>query len=139
MEERADGVQGEILPGPRDIPGAPASLPRGSRTAGQAPVAMMDPEEAFGAEDVRQQRDRIEERREPRELESLAASVVDYRYEPFGNVVVTLSNGQVWRQTTGRKIRLRDANLPVEIERAFFGSYLMKIGDYPVLRVERVK
>jgi len=55
-----------------------------------------------------------------------------------GNLVVTLENGQVWRQTDSKRVRNRDQS-EARIYEAAFGSYKMKLDGGLAFRVERVK
>ena len=58
-----------------------------------------------------------------------------------GQFVVTLENGQVWRQTDSKDV-FYSAKRGVEeatIKSAALGSYMMKFDDGVLFRVERVK
>ncbi|MFQ5548796.1 MAG: hypothetical protein ACE5FV_10920 [Woeseia sp.] len=52
--------------------------------------------------------------------------------------VITLDNGQVWRQTDASRLRLAKDD-QVTIERAAFGSFrLKKVGRSTMMRVKRI-
>jgi hypothetical protein len=51
--------------------------------------------------------------------------------------VVTLANGQVWRQTDGKSLyRVRQGD-KVEIRRGTLGSYFLRVGNQPGVRAVR--
>ncbi|MDP3736383.1 MAG: hypothetical protein Q8R02_03280 [Hyphomonadaceae bacterium] len=50
----------------------------------------------------------------------------------------TMANGQIWKQVDTTRIKnLGDGPWTAEIRKASFGSYLLKIGNSPAVRVER--
>ena len=55
-----------------------------------------------------------------------------------GALIITLENGQVWRQTAGPSISPRDKKEAL-IYQASFGSYKMKLDGARAFRAERVK
>ena len=55
-----------------------------------------------------------------------------------GNLVITLENGQVWRQTDSKALR-NNGQTEAQIYEAAFGSYKMKLDGGIAFRVERVK
>lgn len=80
----------------------------------------------------------------PQEIDSITAGVTDYALNPFGKFIVTLDNGQIWKQSPadeGRPSFLRDpAANKVKIERGMIGSYILTINDgNRVFKVTRVK
>src|SRR5690606_2343880 len=101
----------------------------------------VDPE-AFGAEQVAARTGSGDERRDA-EQEILRARIVDFVELHRGRLVVTLDNGQMWRQldVDSRKVRLEEGEpVDVEIRRSGFGGYRMKIGDNRrILSVERIR
>lgn len=72
------------------------------------------------------------------ETETLQATVKAARNDAESRLVVTLDDGAVWRQVDseilGKPPKAGDA---VEIRKASMGSYLMKIGKQPAIRVRR--
>jgi hypothetical protein len=97
------------------------------------------PEAQFGAEllpkEVRQATG------QPQEADAISAALKSFSYTALGRVIVTLGNGQVWRQIDGdnAKFRAKQGDL-ITIARGLFGSYNMTVGDhnglYKVRRVE---
>lgn len=72
-------------------------------------------------------------------LESVTARIASLSADGQGMSLVTLDNGQTWRQLTGStKLALKVGN-EVTITRASFGSFLMSIPTGRPLRVRRVK
>ena len=55
-----------------------------------------------------------------------------------GNLVITLENGQIWRQTDSKALR-NNGQTEAQIYEAAFGSYKMKLDGSIAFRVERVK
>ncbi|WP_439634215.1 hypothetical protein [Glycocaulis sp.] len=55
------------------------------------------------------------------------------RADPYGKLVITLSDGQVWRQTDSRRLPVpRDTDgLTVEIERGALTSFFMRLSSHP--------
>jgi hypothetical protein len=55
----------------------------------------------------------------------------------YDRVLITLDNGQVWRQVDSSSLRLRVGDA-IEIERASFGSFMLqKTGSKRSMRVSR--
>jgi len=71
----------------------------------------------------------------------LTVAVTEFDETLTGELLVTLENGAIWEQIGGRKIRLSKRNWPdtVEIREASLGSYLMKVSNYPAIRVRRIR
>lgn len=72
------------------------------------------------------------------------APVASVDYNPFGKVVVTLENGQVWQQsdsTRVRRVRPRHMDgLTADITRGLFGSMTMELSHSgPAFKVERLR
>ena len=78
----------------------------------------------------------------PVPVEHVTAMVESFKFD-YGNFVVTLDNGQVWRQVaaTGDLVPLsRDNKDKVTIWRNSFGDYVLKINDsYTLYRVKRIR
>lgn len=65
----------------------------------------------------------------------LEATVAGVDRDPYGKLVVTLDNGQVWSQLDTRRLRLTSGDA-VRIEPAVAGSHLLeKLPDSPKMRV----
>jgi len=80
----------------------------------------------------------------PKEITSLAANVSEFGRTPSGRALFILDNGQVWRQIDGDTTDVGDPSsneqMKIAIEKAFFGSYALKIeGRTGLIKVRRVK
>lgn len=72
------------------------------------------------------------------ETESLQAVVKSARTDAEGRLVMTLEDGAVWRQIDQEVLgKPPKAGTAVEIRKAAMGSYRMKIGGQPAIRVRR--
>lgn len=72
------------------------------------------------------------------ETDTLQAVVKTARTDAQGGLVVTLEDGAVWRQIDDRTLgKVPKPGETVEIRKAAMGSYLMKIGSQPAIRVRR--
>ncbi len=148
----ADGLAGtpphlEGLLACRGIPEAGARLEcfdRESASLAVAPVAAspapaMPPEKAFGLPPLavaEAQASRIEQ---PASLESLTGRVVGLSLGENGRVVVTLDNGQVWRQLmAGEDLNLKLGDT-VRLTRGIVGSYFMKVPSGRTCKVNRLR
>lgn len=72
------------------------------------------------------------------DLERVTVAVSRISRDGFGDVVVTLENGQVWRQTDRGQVRYRDPEM-AEVRRAAMGSFMMRLDNGRLFRVERVR
>lgn len=72
------------------------------------------------------------------ELDRVQYAVSRISRDGFGDVIVTLENGQVWRQTDRGQVRFRDPEM-AEVRRAALGSYMMRLDEGRLFRVERVR
>jgi hypothetical protein len=86
----------------------------------------------------------VQATREREEIESISSAVTEVSYTPFGQFIVFLANGQVWRQLQGDADRARFRTNPkdntVTISRGAFGSYSLTLnGSDKVFKVTRVK
>ncbi|MCI4645857.1 MAG: hypothetical protein MRY64_13840, partial [Hyphomonadaceae bacterium] len=71
------------------------------------------------------------------QIDEITYAITDVDRDAYGKVIVTLENGQVWRQTdSGRTPRNPEAAL---IKRAALGSYMMKLDGSRAIRVRRVE
>jgi hypothetical protein len=105
-------------------------------------AAVVDLDE-FGAEQVARRQNTHVASRSDGDEETLHAEVVEFEYLSRDRLVVTLDNGQVWRQTEILSLALRlrdDEPMGVEIWRSGFGGYRLRAGDrQPVIKVERLR
>jgi len=66
--------------------------------------------------------------RSPDDRESVASTIVDFRLDRNGRLIMQLANGQIWRQVESLAVPIRldaDGNVGVEITRSGFGGYRM--------------
>ncbi|MCS6123876.1 hypothetical protein [Shewanella baltica] len=82
-------------------------------TAPQAPAANIVDD--FGMEAKRVQENTVDK---------IYLEVQSMTEDPYGAIKVTFTNGQVWKQTDGRKFNLKQGE-KVYIEKAALGSFLM--------------
>lgn len=82
-------------------------------TAPQAPAANIVDD--FGMEAKRVQENTVDK---------IYLEVQSITEDPYGAIKVTFTNGQVWKQTDGRKFNLKQGE-KVYIEKAALGSFLM--------------
>lgn len=75
------------------------------------------------------------------ELDSVTANVERITSGARGKVVVYLDDGAVWQQTDDKRVYVskRQTFKTAEVRRAAFGSYMMKLDDGVLFRVERIR
>lgn len=75
------------------------------------------------------------------ELKEVTAGVERVSSGPRGKVIVYLDTGAVWQQTDDKRVYVskRQTFETAEIRRAAFGSYMMKLDDGVLFRVERIR
>jgi hypothetical protein len=75
----------------------------------------------------------------------MRAKLVGLRFTNSGRYIITLDNGQVWRQIQGDSEELRlpsvtGAGVPIIIREALFGSHKLRTeASKRTIRVERIK
>jgi len=116
-----------------DTSTASAAVAGGTAQAG-APT--LHPEQKFGA--TGELKKRQEPTPEEPALEQLTSSVSAVRKTPAGELVVTLANGQVWRQVTPATMMLK-AGDSVTIKPRSMGSFWMTDPTGRGSRVKRIK
>ena len=99
-------------------------------------------ENEIGSEQVRVRTATQEERKA--DLESATGlRVAEYNIVPYERLVVTLENGQVWRQIKGDVQRIRvnlKRNQTVDINESGLGGYQLRLNEIRrTIRVERIK
>ena len=73
------------------------------------------------------------------QLERVEMTVEKVTKNPYGNITVTFTNGQVWKQTDTRRFKLK-SNQKVFIKKGALGSFLMGTdGRNTTIRVKRIK
>jgi hypothetical protein len=107
--------------------------------AGAAAVAapVLTPEQQFGAKGELKEKQQPKPA-EPPPLEKLASTVKSVRTGPSGEFIVTLENGQVWRQSMAAPMQLRVGDT-VTIKPMSFGSYWMTDATGRGSRVKRTQ
>ncbi|SHE77895.1 hypothetical protein SAMN04487965_0636 [Microbulbifer donghaiensis] len=71
--------------------------------------------------------------------ESIEATITQIDKAAHGKLLITLDNGQVWRQNDSGRVNWKSGDT-VTVERALFGSFLMKpVEGGRSLRVKRVR
>jgi hypothetical protein len=117
-----DSLTARTAPAPQ----AAASAAAPSTAARTAPprVAARAPAPGFGADSLpREQREAEEEEGE------MSATVAEVTRDPRGFALITLDNGQVWRQTEGLPSRVKQSSA-VTIKPGLLGSYFL-VSDSP--------
>ena len=110
------------------------------RIASGASQASEDSEDSFGAEDLAQLR--VEQDDTPK---TLRARLVGLSFTQAGRYIITLDNGQVWRQITGDTNNLRLPNatgdgVPIIIKKGLLGSHMLRpASSKRSIRVERIQ
>lgn len=103
-------------------------------------AATVEPE-GIGADQVLSQTKTREERDESLE-KAMGLAVAGYHHVPYERLVVTLDNGQVWRQIKGDTNRIRvslDRNQTVDISESPLGGYKLRLNEMRrTIRVERI-
>ncbi|MCF1429219.1 MAG: type VI secretion protein [Shewanella sp.] len=96
-----------------------------------APVTIVAPKEQFGLEN--------KARQQVQEIDKLYFDVTDVDKDAYGNLKLTFTNGQQWKQTESRRFKVK-AGQTVYIERAALGSFLLGMDDRnSTIRVKRIK
>ena len=76
-------------------------------------------------------------------VDSITATVTDYKFTPQGRFIVTLANGQVWQQIEGdvaRPLLNHNHTRSVKISRGLLGSYNLSFSDQTGrFKVERAR
>jgi hypothetical protein len=87
-------------------------------------------QESFGKEQLKHPENRIKQ---------FKAKVIKIQKNHYGKLIITIENGQVWRQTDGTRFRLSADELVI-IERGALGSFFIgKEKTNQRIRVKRVK
>ncbi|NKF51263.1 hypothetical protein G3R49_11925 [Shewanella sp. WXL01] len=73
------------------------------------------------------------------EVEKISATIVNVKKDPYDAFIITLDNGQVWKQSESRRYKLKPGQV-VSIETGMFGSFNLGVEDRnSTTRVKRVK
>lgn len=75
-----------------------------------------------------------------KDLDKITLTVVKYVYTNSKKFVVTMKNGQIWKQHDGKKIRFPKGEFNVEVSKSLFGSFKMTIPNgTSLIKVKRLK
>jgi hypothetical protein len=130
---------------------APKEAPQQQLAEAQAPAAtssdpLFAPVGVYKTQDQRREEKRAskgadDEDDDKQPIPGIEARLADFERQRDGMVIITLDNGQVWRQTTGGRMRVVPGrDLIVQIEKSAFGGYWMTIERAGgAVRAERVK
>lgn len=125
---KADTISTQAIPATVATVAVPTTAAAIVATAPQAPAAKIADD--FGMEAKRVQENTVD--KIYLEIQSIAE-------DAYGDIKVTFTNGQVWKQTDGRKYSVKQGET-VYIEKAALGSFLMGTDDRNAkVRVKRLK
>lgn len=125
---KADTISTQAIPATVATVAVPTTAAAIVATAPQAPAAKIA--DNFGMEAKRVQENTVD--KIYLEIQSIAE-------DAYGDIKVTFTNGQVWKQTDGRKYNVKQGET-VYIEKAALGSFLMGTDDRNAkVRVKRLK
>ncbi|MBE8167283.1 MAG: hypothetical protein HAW66_02785 [Shewanella sp.] len=72
-------------------------------------------------------------------IERVELTVTKIKKHPYGNLIITFENGQVWKQSSTERYRLKVGN-KVFIKKGALGSFILGIADRnTTIRVKRTK
>lgn len=92
-------------------------------------------EESFGHEALP-----VAQKEAAKKAQEYRAKVAVFSSDAYGNLILVLDNGQVWRQTDGLETQLLTGEQWVTIHRAAMGSYLITIESvHRSYRFKRIK
>jgi hypothetical protein len=77
-----------------------------------------------------------EDKPEPVQVEAKITAISTMR---DGKRLITLDNGQVWRETEAKPMVIVKKDTPVTVREAMLGTYMLVLSDTIALRVKRVK
>lgn len=99
----------------------------------------LTPEERFGRTGAMNREDADRKAQESRELGELRATVAEIWTRADGLMVLTLDNGQIWKQVRPDSVFRLKTGEKVRIQPAALGSYLLSGESKRSTRVSRVK
>jgi pyruvate/2-oxoglutarate dehydrogenase complex dihydrolipoamide acyltransferase (E2) component len=115
----------------------PAAAAGAAPAASGAAAATISQEELFGQNSDEVQRT-VEEATGSERVDSISAQITRLQQYDYDKVVISLDNGQVWKQIDSSSLRLRVGD-DVAIERAALGSFMLKkSGSKRTMRVSRM-
>ena len=127
----ASGPRSAPAPVPAQAAAAAASAPAASSAA-----SSLSQEDLFGKSGDEVERT-VQEATGNQPIDSLTATITKLQQYSYDKVLITLDNGQVWKQVDASNLRLRVGDA-IEIERASLGSFMLKKqGSKRTMRVSR--
>ena len=87
----------------------------------------------LGSETLRRDAD------EKEEALAVRATVTGCKKDARKKYMFFFENGQVWRQSSDKRVYFKDCNFEVTISKDFFGYKMLKDGDKGRIRIARVK
>ena len=112
---------------------APVAPTAAAATAASAPK--LSQEDLFGKGET-ELRKSVQEATDTKEIDRIEARIVEVRKSASGKAVITLDNGQVWKQSDTSRTHL-SVNDKVTIRRRSFGSYTL-YNKKTSIRVKRI-
>jgi len=136
-QRSADGRDSAAAASPAPVAAAAAQqVPESTAAAAAGAAAPISQEALFGKNTDAVQRS-IEEATGNPVLDSLSGEIAGLQQVGYDKVLITLDNGQIWRQVDASQLRLRTGD-SVVIERAALGSFMLKKqGSKRTMRVSR--
>jgi len=133
-------VSAAVAPAPA-VAAQPAPVVAAPVAAAAPPPAAkpVAPEALFGSERI--PKESRAAAGQPEEADTISSALKSFSYTPTGRVIVTLANGQVWRQIDGDTSQFRaKEGETITIERAILGSYNMTVSSHTrMFKVRRVQ
>lgn len=119
------------------VPVAPPAAAPAAVPVPPAPVAQ--PESQFGAEYIKKETRQATGQPEP--LDEIHGVIAKLAFSPLGRAIITLDNGQVWRQVEGDTDHFKGKEGDTTtIARALLGSYSLTVqGRNQLIKVTRVR
>jgi hypothetical protein len=115
---------------------SPAPASENPPAAATAATGTLTQEDRFGKTGDEVERT-VEEATGSERIDSLSATVTRLQQYAYDKVLITLDNGQVWKQVDASSLRLRVGDA-IDIERASLGSFMLrKQGSKRSMRVAR--
>ena len=123
--------------GPRSAPPAPVPAQAAAAAASASGAASsLSQEDLFGKSGDEVERT-VQKATGDEPIDSLTAMVTKLQQYSYDKVLISLDNGQVWKQVDASNLRLRVGDA-IEIERASLGSFMLKKqGSKRTMRVSR--
>ena len=138
VDRSKKGAYSTPAPASGNTPAAPPAKPAGASDAAAATAAAagLSQQDLFGKTANEVERT-VEEATGDERIDSLSATITKLREYTYDKMLITLDNGQVWKQIDTSNLRLRVGDT-IDIERASLGSFLLrKKGSKRSMRVSR--